>query len=88
MQNLEEQILEELGEQMHSAIDFVILSDVLVNACGWHKVELERFQNNQHAVDITTWCHDTLKNEWKRNGSTFIFEDQGDAVNFTLKWWR
>jgi hypothetical protein len=88
MSNLEEQISQELAEQMCSSIDFEILSDVLVNACGWHKIKLTRFTDNRHAVDIANWCHDTLKNEWKRNGSTFIFEDQGDAVNFTLKWWR
>jgi hypothetical protein len=86
--NLEEQIVSELSEQMSSAMDFVILSDVLVIACGWHKVELERFKNNRHAVDIANWCHDTIKNEWKRNGCHFVFEDLGDAVNFTLKWAR
>ena len=84
--NLQDQILEELGEQMHSAIDFKILTDVLVKSCGWHRVSLERFQNNRHAVDISNWCHDNIKNSWKRNGSHFIFEDIGDAVTFTLKW--
>ncbi len=86
MQNLEEQILEELAEKMHSSIDFEILTDVLVNACGWHKVELERFKNNHHAVDITNWCHDNVKGEWKRNGCHFIFEQISDAVVFTLRW--
>lgn len=86
MSNLKEQILEELGTQMQSSMDFEILSDVLVNACGWHKVDLERFQNNKQAVDITTWCHDNIKNEWKRNSCHFIFEDIGDAVMFTLRW--
>ena len=84
--NLQDQILDELSEQMSSKIDFEILTDVLVKSCGWHRVNLERFQNNNHAVDVTTWCHDNVKNEWKRCGSYFIFEDQGDAVNFTLKW--
>jgi hypothetical protein len=84
--NLQDQILEELGEQMHSSIDFEILTDVLVKTCGWHSVSLERFRDNRQAVDITTWCHDNIKNEWKRNGCKFIFEDTGDAVNFTFKW--
>ena len=84
--NMQDQILDELGEQMHSAIDFEILTDVLVKSCGWHRVDIERFQNNRHAVDIANWCHDTLNNEWKRNGSHFVFENQGDAVNFTLRW--
>ena len=84
--NLQDQILEELGEQMHSSIDFKILTDILVNACGWHRIELDRFQSNRQAVDIANWCHDTVKNKWKRNGCHFVFEDQGDAVNFTLRW--
>lgn len=84
--NLEEQILDELSEKMHSSIDFEILTDVLVKSCGWHRVDLEKFRNNNHAVDITTWCHDNIKNEWKRNGCHFIFENTGDAVNFTFKW--
>jgi hypothetical protein len=84
--DLQDQILEELGEQMHSSIDFEILTDVLVKSCGWHRISLERFKGNQHAVDITNWCHDNIKNEWKRNGCHFIFENTGDAVNFTFKW--
>jgi hypothetical protein len=84
--NLQEQILEELTEQMCSSIDFEILSDVLVNACGWHRVNLERFTNNKHAVDITEWCHQKIQGEWKRNGCQFVFEETGDAIMFTLKW--
>ena len=84
--SMQDEILDELGEKMHSAMDFEILTDILVNACGWHRVELDRFQDNRQAVDIANWCHDTLKNKWKRNGCHFVFEDQGDAVNFTLKW--
>jgi hypothetical protein len=84
--NMQDEILEELGEKMHSAMDFEILTDILVNACGWHRVELDRFRDNREAVDIANWCHDTLKNKWKRSGCHFVFEDQGDAVNFTLRW--
>ena len=83
---MQDQILEELGTQMQSAMDFEILTDVLVKSCGWHKVDLERFQDNRQAVDIANWCHDTVKNKWERSGCHFVFEDIGDAVNFTLRW--
>lgn len=86
--NLQDQILDELGQQMHSAIDFEILTDVLVNSCGWHRVELERFKDNKQAVDITSWCQDKAQGNWKRNGCRFIFEKSSDAVLFTLKWIR
>jgi hypothetical protein len=84
--NMQDEILDELAEKMHSSIDFEILTDILVKSCGWHRVELDRFQDNCQAVDIANWCHDTLKNKWKRSGCHFVFEDQGDAVNFTLRW--
>jgi hypothetical protein len=84
--NMQDEILDELAEKMHSAIDFEILTDILVKSCGWHRVELDRFRDNREAVDIANWCHDTVKNKWKRSGCHFVFEDQGDAVNFTLRW--
>jgi len=84
--SMQDEILDELAENMSSKIDFEILTDILVNACGWHRVELDSFRDNRQAVDIANWCHDTVKNKWKRNGCHFVFEDQGDAVNFTLKW--
>ena len=83
--NLQEQIVEELASEMHSAIDFEILADVLCRF-GWHKIDLERFRDNKQAIDIVTWCQDNIKNDWKRNGCHFIFEDMGDAVNFTMRW--
>jgi len=84
--NMQDEILDELAEKMHSAIDFEILTDILVKSCGWHRIELDRFRDNREAVDIANWCHDTVKNKWKRMGCHFVFEDQGDAVNFTLRW--
>jgi hypothetical protein len=84
--NMQDEILEELGTQMQSTMDFEILTDILVKSCGWYRIELDRFQDNRQAVDIANWCHDTVKNKWKRSGCHFVFEDQGDAVNFTLRW--
>jgi hypothetical protein len=84
--NMQDVILDELAENMSSKIDFEILTDILVKSCGWHRVELGRFRDNREAVDIANWCHDTVKNKWKRSGCHFVFEDQGDAVNFTLRW--
>jgi hypothetical protein len=83
---MQDEILEELAENMSSKIDFEILTDILVKSCGWYRIELDRFQDNRQAVDIANWCHDTVKNKWKRSGCHFVFEDQGDAVNFTLRW--
>ena len=80
--NLEEKIAQELSKSIAEEIDFEILSSIL----DWHRVDLDSFRDRYHAVDINTWCHDNIKNEWKRNGRHFIFEDTGDAVNFTFRW--
>ena len=84
--SLEDQIATELAEQMCSEIDFNILSDMLVKACGWHKVHMQRFWNNNHAVNVLLWCEQNIKHPYEHRGAAFVFENEGDAVNFTLKW--
>lgn len=82
---LEEEIANELATQMQSEMDFHILSDMLVEL-GWYKISLDRFQNNHHAVDIKNWLEENARGFWESRGSTFVFEKEGDAVNFTLRW--
>lgn len=84
--NLQQEIIDELGSQMQSQIDFQILADMLVQACGWHKIELIRFDNNRQAVDIKLWLEENANGHWESRGSTFVFENSGDAINFTLRW--
>ena len=54
MKDLEKQILDELGTKMQSEIDREILWGMLKNI-GWRRVMLDRFTDNNHAVDITHW---------------------------------
>lgn len=84
--NIEDEIANELGSEIHKEIDFSILSDMLVQACGWKKVVLTRFFSRKHAVNILIWCEENIKHPFEHSGSTFVFENEGDAVNFTLKW--
>jgi hypothetical protein len=83
--NLENQIIEELGTQMQSEIDKEILWGMLVGI-GWTRVTLPRLTDNKHAVDITYWLNENIKEPYERRGSDFIFEDSKDAVNFILRW--
>ena len=85
MKNLEKEILDELGTKMQSEIDREILWGMLVGM-GWRRVMLDRFTDNNHAVDITYWLEANCKNPFERNGADFIFESEIDAVNFTLRW--
>ena len=52
MKNLEKEILDELGTKMQSEIDREIMWGMLKNL-GWRRVNLNRFTDNNHAVDIT-----------------------------------
>lgn len=83
--NLEEEIAQELSNQIAQEIDFELITDVLI-ACGWKKVQLGSLLNRKRSIDILIWCEDNIKNKFRHRGSTFLFENQGDAVNFTLRW--
>jgi len=57
----------------------------LDKAQGWTCVSISRFQDNNHAVDITMWLEENVKN-YERNGRDFIFENSKDATMFILRW--
>ncbi len=86
MSDLEEEITQELATQMQSEMDFHILSDMLVQGCGWTKVVLTRFWNRKHSIDILMWCEEHIKHPFEHRGTSFVFQDKGDAVNFSLRW--
>jgi hypothetical protein len=84
--NIEEEITNELSQQMCSAIDFQILGDMLVTACGWHKVEIINRTDLTTMSDISEWVKTYCKGKHMKRDRTYVFENQGDAINFTLKW--
>jgi hypothetical protein len=83
--SLEDEILEELGTKMQSEIDREILWGMLIKI-GWRRVNLDRFTDNKHAIDITHWLDQHCHNAFERSGKDFIFESDVDAVNFIMRW--
>jgi hypothetical protein len=83
--SIEEEILNKAGNEMAREIDREILWGML-QGIGWTRVMLNRLQDNNHAIDITYWLEENIKNPFERNGRDFIFEDKKDAVNFILRW--
>jgi hypothetical protein len=83
---MQDEILEELGTNMQSQVDREILWGILIGM-GWTRVKLSRFVDNYHAVDITYWLDEHVKNSFERQGADFIFEDSKDAMLFTLRWY-
>jgi hypothetical protein len=83
--SIEEEILNKAGKDMAREIDREVLWGMLKDL-GWRRVMLDRFTDNNHAVDITYWLEANCKNPFERSGADFIFESEIDAVNFTLRW--
>jgi len=83
--SMQEEILEELGTRMQSAVDREILWGMLIGM-GWTRVKLSRFVDNHHAIDITYWLDEHVKNPFEREGADFIFENSYDAMMFILRW--
>lgn len=84
--NLEDEVTTELSEQLAAEIDREILWGFLIGA-GWAKVELGRFQNNNHAIDIRIWIEENTKGKFLQSGARFLFEDPRDATMFALRWY-
>lgn len=83
--NLEDQIMNEMAKEISAEIDFGVMSEMMV-AQGWHKVELGYFTNNKIAVDIAYWAEEHSKFKFIKHGRMYVFEDAGDAINFSLRW--
>jgi hypothetical protein len=85
MQVLEEEIADKLGTRMAREIDREILWGML-EGIGWTRVLLDRLQDNKHAIDITIWLKENVKNPYERRGRDFIFSAERDATMFILRW--
>ena len=83
--NLEDEIAAEISKEISQSIDFELLTDILV-ACGWQCVKLPSLLNRKRSIEIIKWCEEHTRKKYKHLNNTFIFEDQGDAVNFALRW--
>ena len=82
---LQDQILTNIAKEMQMDIDREVLWGMLKDI-GWTRVMLDRLQDNKHAIDITIWLEENIKNPFERNGRDFIFEDPKDASMFILRW--
>lgn len=83
--DLEAEMMKVLSEEIAAEMDFGIMAEMMIQQ-GWHKVVLDRFKNNNHAIDMKYWADEHCQYGHMNHGTTYVFEDQGDAVNFTLKW--
>jgi hypothetical protein len=82
---LREDILDEITKDYAKQMDWEIVADCLVSS-GWTNVKLNRFYNNEEAVDINSWLEQNCTDEWKNLSTRYIFKKKQDAEWFILRW--
>jgi len=89
---LEESLMADLGRQIQDSIDDKMSYAFLMmywKEQGWTTVKLSKFQDNEHAVDITDWLFDNdLRDtvDYYREGAEFVFASEKIATLFALRW--
>jgi hypothetical protein len=90
--NVQDLLMEDLNRQIQGAIDDEVSYSFMMmywKEQGWTTVKLSRFQDNNHAVDITDWLFDQdLRDghDYYRNGAEFVFASEKIATMFALRW--
>lgn len=79
------ELVNEMSKILQEEIDWEILASVFVKS-GWTMVDLERFHDRYHAVDIELWIDENCTGKHMKRGRTFVFEKKQDAEWFMLKW--
>jgi hypothetical protein len=58
----------------------------MLQGMGWRRVMLDRLQDNKHAIDISHWLEENVKDPYERSGRDFLFSNERDATMFILRW--
>ena len=91
-ENLEKIILKDMGDEFAKHVDEEMayyLQFKYWESQGWTKIDIPKFQDNEHAVDITYWLdenHYVDRVNYYREGREFIFRDPEMAMVFALRW--
>ena len=83
--NLEEEIIETLGNEIAREIDNEIIWGMLIGI-GWTKVILKDEIAMVNATSISTWLDNNCSKMYKKHRSSFLFEIEKDATMFILRW--
>ena len=83
--SIEDDIIAQLGKEMSASIDWEIQAGMMWEM-GWTKVQLSRYTDNHHAIDVREWVAKNCQGKSNNNGATWIFEKPADATMFTLRW--
>lgn len=71
--------------ELQKEIDAEVLYSMLETS-GWTSVQLTRFKDRYHSVDVSEWANDNCVGKFYHSSTRYIFENEKDAIMFTLKW--
>jgi hypothetical protein len=74
-----------IGQSQPWQEDFVAFADRM-RENAWYDVELSRYTDNYHAIDVREWVRDNCAGEYNSFGRHWVFENSADAVLFKLRW--
>jgi hypothetical protein len=83
--NLEEDNSEKISVEIAREIDRTVIWRLLQDN-GWIYIALTRSQDNTHSIDIGHWLEENCQGSYRQNSREFIFENEKDAIMFTLRW--
>ena len=85
MSKLLNDALHDADQKLITNFNFEVLCEHLVTN-GWQVVELDRYKNNGHAIDVIHWTEAHAQAKYHKLGRKWIFESSQDAVMFKLRW--
>jgi hypothetical protein len=84
----EEEFAEVLALEIQKEIDNEIMIKMM-KMNGWYVINLSRYIDMKHPIDIEEWCNITLGNSkktWSNFGTTYLFKEKEHAEWFSLRW--
>ncbi len=85
MNTIQDQIIEQAGQEMAREIDREILWGMLVGI-GWTRVMISHETAMVSATLIKEWLEHNCVNSYEKHRTDFIFEDNKEATMFILRW--
>jgi hypothetical protein len=84
--NSEEEIgIKNMSDEIVREIDRTVIWTLLQDI-GWTHIALTHSQDNTHTIDIGHWLEENCQGSYQQSGREFIFENEKDAIMFTLSW--
>lgn len=83
-----ENLGEEVTKILQEEIDWGVLCDMMLQL-GWSKVLISKATANlfySTPSTIETWVEENIKGKSRGRGTTWLFEDEKDAMWFKMRW--